>query len=219
MSNLPNLSGPRVEPPQDIKPEKLVILSHGYGSNGYDLISLVPHLQRVLPRAVFLSPNAPEPCPGAPMGYQWFPLSTLSHEERLNGTLKAAPVLHQFIDQELARYGLEDQDLILVGFSQGTMMSLHVGLRRKTTICGILGFSGAMTLSEGWQEEITSKPPVLLVHGAQDDVVPVQMMYNAKEALESVGVRVDSHVSQGIAHSIGPDGLQKAMEFLRGIAG
>ena len=140
MSDLPQLDGPRVEP-ENGKPEKLVILCHGYGSNGEDLIGLVPHLKRVLPNAVFVSPNAPEQVPGYPMGYQWFPLSTLSREERLVGTLKAAPTLHNFIDQELKKYGLEEKDLILVGFSQGTMMSLHVGLRRLSDIGGIVGFS------------------------------------------------------------------------------
>src|SRR6056300_1759707 len=135
MSELPQLNGPRIEP-ENGKPEKLVILCHGFGSNGDDLIGLVPHLKRALPNAVYVSPNAPEICYGAPNGYQWFPLSTLSKEERLVGTLKAAPTLDHFIDQELERYGFEDKDLILVGFSQGTMMSLHVGLRRKSDIGG-----------------------------------------------------------------------------------
>ncbi|WP_417317495.1 alpha/beta hydrolase [Emcibacter sp.] len=215
MSTVTTLSGPRVEPPAGEKIEKLVILSHGYGSNGYDLIGLVPHLQRVMPNTVFISPNAPEACPGAPMGYQWFSLSSLSREERLEGTLKAAPVLHNFIDQELDRYGLEEKDLVLSGFSQGTMMSLHVGLRRKNPIAGILGFSGAMTLPDNWQQEVTSRPPVMLIHGDQDDVLPLQMMHDAKEALQSAGVEVTTHVSPGITHSIGADGLQKALEFLQ----
>ncbi|MFC7049534.1 alpha/beta hydrolase [Emcibacter nanhaiensis] len=215
MSTITNLSGPRVEPPAGTKIEKLVILSHGYGSNGYDLIGLVPHLQRAMPNAVFISPNAPEACPGAPLGYQWFGLTSLSREERLEGTLRAAPVLDNFINQELDRYGLEDKDLVLSGFSQGTMMSLHVGLRRKNTPAGILGFSGAMTLPDDWQQDVTAKPPVMLIHGDMDDVLPIQMMYDAKEALKSVGINVETHISRGITHSIGPDGLQKALEFLQ----
>lgn len=214
MSELSQLNGPCVKPMGDVKPEKLVILCHGYGSNGDDLIGLVPHFQRVLPNAVYISPNAPEPCFGAPMGFQWFALSTLSKEERLTGTLKAAPILDHFIDQKLEEYDLQDKDLILVGFSQGTMMSLHVGLRRKSDIGGIIGFSGAMTLPEDWQKEITSHPPVVLIHGDMDNVVPIQLMYAANEALKSININVDHHISRGIQHSIGPDGLQKALEFL-----
>ncbi|MBT5072675.1 MAG: alpha/beta hydrolase [Kordiimonadaceae bacterium] len=213
MSELPELNGPRIEP-EGGKPEKLVILCHGYGSNGDDLIGLVPHLQRAMPNAAYVSPNAPDLCFGAPNGYQWFPLSTLSREERLGGTLMAAPTLDHFIDQELERYGLENKDLILVGFSQGTMMTLHVGLRRSSDIGGIIGFSGAMTLPDNWKDEITSRPPVVLIHGDIDNVVPVQMMHEAFIALQDIGLDVDNHVSPGITHSIGPDGLQKAMEFL-----
>ena len=213
MTELPQLNGPRIEP-EGGKPEKLVILCHGFGSNGDDLIGLVPHLKRALPNAVYVSPNAPEICQGAPNGYQWFPLTTLSKEERLVGTLKAAPALDHFINQELEKYNLENKDLILVGFSQGTMMSLHVGLRRKSDIGGIIGFSGAMTLPENWKEEITSKPPVLLVHGDMDNVVPVQMMHEANAALEEIEIDVSHHVSPGVMHNIGPDGLQKALEFL-----
>lgn len=213
MTDLPQLNGPRIEP-SDGKPEKLVILCHGYGSNGDDLMSLVPYLQRSLPNAVYVSPNAPEICIGAPNGYQWFAISSLSQEERLVGTLKAAPTLDNFIDQELEKYGLENKDLILVGFSQGTMMSLHVGLRRLSDIAGIIGFSGAMTMPDHWREEITSKPPVILIHGDNDGVVPVELMQEAYLALISIGVKVDKHVSPGVTHSIGPDGLQKALDFI-----
>lgn len=213
MSEIPELNGPRIEP-EDGKPNKLVILCHGYGSNGDDLIGLVPHLKRVMPNAAYVSPNAPEECYGAPNGYQWFALSTLSQEERLVGTLKAAPTLDHFIDQELERYGLEEKDLILIGFSQGTMMCLHVGLRRPSDIGGIVGFSGAMTLPENWKDEITSKPPTVLIHGERDDVVPVQLMHQAFIALKEIDVPVDNHMSPGVMHSIGPDGLQKALEFL-----
>lgn len=213
MSELSILDGPRVEP-EGGRPEKLVILCHGYGSNGDDLIGLVPHLKPFIKNAVFVSPNAPEPMMGFPNGYQWFPLQTLSQEERLTGTIEAAPVLHNFIDQELERYGLENKDLILIGFSQGTMMSLHVGLRRSSDIAGIVGFSGAMALSENWKDEITSKPPVVLIHGDRDNVVPVELMHQAFIALQEIGVNVDNHVSPEVMHSIGPDGLHKAVEFL-----
>lgn len=213
MSELPELNGPTIEP-ENGNPEKLVILCHGYGSNGDDLIGLVPHLQRALPNAVYVSPNAPDECFGSPNGYQWFPLNTLSREERLVGTLKAAPTLDHFIDQQLEKYSLKNKDLVLIGFSQGTMMTLHVGLRRSSDIAGIVGFSGAMTLPDGWKDEITSKPPVVLIHGDMDNVVPVQMMHEAFIALQEIDLDVSNHVSPGITHSIGPDGLQTAMVFL-----
>lgn len=213
MSELPQLNGPRIEP-EGGKPQKLVILCHGYGSNGDDLMGLVPHLKQAMPNAVYVSPNAPEICIGAPNGYQWFALSTLSQEERLVGTLKAAPTLDHFIDQELEKYGLTNKDLVLIGFSQGTMMALHVGLRRTSDIAGIVGFSGAMTLGENWKDEVTSKPPVVLIHGDMDNVVPVQLMHNAFIALQEVDIDADNHVSPGIMHNIGPDGLQKALGFL-----
>jgi phospholipase/carboxylesterase len=214
MSEIPQLSGPSLEPDKGVRPEKLIILCHGYGSNGDDLFGLVPLLKQALPNAVYISPNAPEPCYGAPMGFQWFSLSTLSVEERMTGTLKAAPILDHFIDQELEKYGLKNKDLILIGFSQGTMMALHVGLRRNSDIGGIIGFSGAMTFPKNWQAELTSRPPVILIHGDMDNVVPVNHMYEARDALIAEGLKVESHVSRGITHSIGQDGLQKALDFL-----
>lgn len=213
MSELPILDGPRIEP-EDGNVEKLVILCHGYGSNGDDLIGLVPHLKPYVKNAVFVSPNAPERVMGLPNGYQWFPLTNLSREERLTGTISAAPILQNFIDQEIERYGLEDKDVVLIGFSQGTMMCLHVALRRKHAIAGVVGFSGAMTLPENWKDEVTSKPPIILIHGERDDVVPVELMHQAFIALKEIGVDVDNHVSPAVTHSIGPDGLHKAIEFL-----
>lgn len=218
MSKIQNLSGPRVELASDVEVKNLMIICHGYGSNGYDLITLVPHMEPSLPNTPFLVPNAPHTCAGAPMGYEWFPLSSLSMKERLDGTLQAAPILDQFIDQELERYGLEDKDLILAGFSQGTMMALHVGLRRKNTIKGILGFSGSMTLPENWENGVTSRPPVQLIHGDRDQVLPLEHMQNAEKALKSIDIDVRTHVSKGIEHSIGPCGLNQALGFLEEIA-
>ncbi len=216
--NLVNLSGPRVELPVGQQVKSLMIICHGYGSNGYDLISLVPHMQPSFAGGVFSAPNAPEACMGAPGGYQWFPLQQLSVKERLDGTLKAAPILDQFIDQELERYSLQDKDLILAGFSQGTMMALHAGLRRKNTIKGILGFSGSMSLPENWQNEITSKPPIQLIHGDRDQVLPLSHMKDAEKALLSAGLDVKCHISKGIEHSIGPCGLNQALGFLEKIS-
>lgn len=211
--DLPELTGPVVEPKGE-RADSIVILCHGYGSNGQDLISLAPHFQALLPDTAFVSPNAPEQCAGAPGGYQWFPLGSLSKEERLAGTYSAAPVLDKFIDQQLEKYGLEESRLVLLGFSQGTMMSLHVGLRRERQIAGILGYSGALTAPERMIGEMKSKPPVMVVHGDQDNLIPFPAMFETVGALQAAGLKVEHHLSRGVAHSIGPDGLQKGRTFI-----
>lgn len=213
------LTGPEVGPKDGSPPDSLVIFAHGYGSNGQDLIGLVPHLQPILPRTQFLSPNAVEPCPMAPGGYQWFPISSLNRAERDAGVYRAAPALDGFIDAQLERFDLPESRLALVGFSQGTMMALHAGLRRPRPVAGILGFSGSLASPQTLVDEIRSRPPVMLVHGAADDVIPVWLMFEAVGALEAAKVPVEKHVSQNVAHSIGPDGLKAGAAFLRRVLG
>lgn len=196
------------------KPSSLVVLLHGYGSNGEDLISLAPYWSKALPNTQFVSPNAPEPVPMAPGGYQWFPISRLDPREVETGVARASGVLEKFIDRELERYQIAPERLALVGFSQGTMMALHVGLRRQR-LGAILGFSGALPAAGKLKEEAKSKPPVLLVHGDQDDMIPVSALFAAAEGLAAAGIGAQWHVSYGVPHSIGPDGLQLGGEFLR----
>jgi len=215
LSETPMLSGPEVAPKDGSPPDSLVIFAHGYGSNGQDLISLVPHLQPILPKTQFLSPNAPEPCAMAPGGYQWFHLSSISREERDDGTLSVAPTLDAYIDAQLDRFALPPERLALVGFSQGTMVSLHVGLRRTAPIAGILGFSGSLAAPERLIDEIRTPPPVLLIHGAADETVPVWLMFEAYGALQAAKVPVERHVSQNTAHSIAADGLEAGARFLQ----
>jgi phospholipase/carboxylesterase len=210
---LGSLDGPRMPPAAGGKPTSLVVLLHGYGSNGADLISLAPYWAKLLPGAQFVSPNAPEPVPMAPGGYQWFPISRLDPRELARGVQTAAPLLNKFLDRELERYGVAPGRLALVGFSQGTMMALHVGLRRA--VAGIVGFSGALPVPETLKAEAVGKPPVLLVHGDQDDVVPVSRMLEAAEGIAAAGLSAHWHVSAGVPHSIGPDGLALGGDFLR----
>lgn len=214
MSAIPVLTGPEVPPAAGGAPDSLVILAHGYGSNGRDLIGLVPHLAPRLPRTHFIAPDAGEPCPGSPGGRQWFALTTISREERDAGCYRAAPMLDRFIDAQLDRFGLAPERLVLIGFSQGTMLSLHVGLRRAGRLGGILGFSGSLAAPGNLVAEMRSRPPVLLVHGANDDVVPVWLMFEAIGALEAAGVPVERHVSRDTAHSIAGDGLARGLDFL-----
>jgi phospholipase/carboxylesterase len=207
------IDGPRVAPVAGT-PRSLVILLHGYGSNGDDLISLAPHWRGALPAAVFVAPNAPEPCPGVPGGFQWWALTSADRSDRAKGLAQATPVMDAFIDAELARYGLAEAQLALVGFSQGTMMALHVGLRRPRTLAGIVGYSGMLADEAGLADPRTNRPPILLIHGDADPMIPVAAFHQAKAALTRNGFAVESHVSPGLGHGIDPIGLQLGARFL-----
>lgn len=209
------LDGPRLAPASGGDPKQLVILCHGYGADGNDLIGLGGQWQTLLPDAAFVSPHAPEPCGMSPMGYQWFPITRLDPDEYRTGVRAAAPLLDSFIDDELEAVGLDESALALVGFSQGTMMSLHVGLRRERPLAAILGYSGALAGPEELAGEIRSRPPVMLIHGDRDEVIPVQALHQAAQALGSVEVGVQWHISQGIGHGIDGAGLALGGEFLR----
>ena len=209
------LSGPSQPPAAGGKPKQLVVLLHGYGSNGDDLIGLAPFFAQALPEAEFLSPNAPFPCELSPFGFQWFGLEDRTPEMMLGGTRLAAEILDRFLDAELAKRGLSDRDLALIGFSQGTMMSLHVGPRRPIRIAGILGFSGSLIAPQVLAEEIKSKPPVFLVHGTADQVVPFGALAQAESALRDAGIPVETESRPGLVHSIDQVGAQKGALFLR----
>jgi phospholipase/carboxylesterase len=196
------------------KPDSLVIFLHGYGSNGADLISLAPYWAQMLPGAAFVSPNAIEPAPMAPGGYQWFPISNLDPLLMEQGAKQAAHSVDRFIDRELEKYGLTPDRVALVGFSQGTMMALHVGLRREKQIAGILGFSGVLVGARSLKEQMRSKPPVLLIHGDRDPTIPIPAMFDSAEALAAADHGAQWHISYGAAHSIGPDGLELGGAFL-----
>lgn len=196
------------------KAGELVILCHGYGADGNDLIGLAPHWQRMLPNADFISPNAPQRC-DAGFGFQWFPISRLDPAELMRGVESAAPILNEFIDEELARRGLDGGKLALVGFSQGTMMALQVGLRRATPPAAIVGYSGALAGGDRLKGELKGRPPVLMVHGDADDMLPVSRMHDAVRQLGDAGVSVQWHVSPGVGHGIDPEGLELGGRFLR----
>lgn len=209
------IDGPRVAPKSGGDPKQLVIFIHGYGANGQDLIGLAEPLGQVLPDAQFVSPDAPEEVPGYPAGRQWFPLTRLSQDELADGVRKAGPVLNQFITEELERYSLTADKLALIGFSQGTMMALHVGLRRDPGPAAIVGFSGALAAPETLVDEFKSKVPVLLAHGEADPVVPHQALDAAAQALQQAGLSVLCHKTPGLQHAIAPEGFQIAAGFLR----
>lgn len=212
------LDGPRLEP-RSGKAKRLVVFLHGYGADGNDLIDIGQAWQDLLPDTAFVSPHAPEPCGQAPVGRQWFELTFRNPDERWSGVNKAAPVLNEFIDGELGRYQLQPSALALVGFSQGTMMSLHVGLRRPAPVAAIVGYSGMFVMpndgpAETVRADVTSRPPVLLIHGDRDDLIPAQALFHACGALSEIEIPAEWHLSQGIGHGIDAEGLRHGGEFL-----
>ena len=212
------LDGPRLSPRSGAA-RQLVVFLHGYGADGNDLIEIGRAWQQLLPQAAFVSPHAPEPCGQAPVGRQWFALTFRDPNERWVGANKAAPLLGRFLDAELARQQLPPSALALVGFSQGTMMALHVGLRRAAPPAAIVGYSGLLVLPpdgspETLAADVRSRPPVLLVHGDQDELIPVEALFQGSQALAAMGVPVEWHLSAGIGHGIDPEGLRHGGEFL-----
>jgi len=209
------LSGPSRLPVAGGKPRRLVILLHGLGADGNDLIGLQQYWGPLVPEAEFVSPNAPFPCDMAPYGYQWFSVQDRTPAAMLGGVRAAAPLLDAFIDDELQKRGLEEKDAALVGFSQGTMMALFVGLRRAKPLAGILGYSGRLIAPDLLASELRSRPPVLLVHGTDDPLVPFDSLAKAETALKTAGVPVETLACVGTEHSIDPEGLQRGGGFLR----
>lgn len=210
MNTTPTLTGPEKAPKSGKKAESLVILLHGLGADGNDLIGLAPLLAEALPNTHFISPNAPQPCDMAPYGYQWFSLREWTQESMIRGADATAPLLHQFADSQLQRFGLPESKLAWVGFSQGTMMSLKVALFRQRECAGVVGFSGTVVM-----REITCRPPVCLIHGDADMVVPFAAMSFAEKALKEASVPVETHRRFGLGHGIDPEGLDIAASFLK----
>jgi phospholipase/carboxylesterase len=212
------LDGPRIEP-RSGPARQLVVFLHGYGADGNDLIEVGRAWQGLLPSAAFVSPHAPRPCGQAPVGREWFPLTFRNPDERWIGVNEATPVLERFLDAELKRHNLPPAALALVGFSQGTMMALHVGLRRAVGPAAIVGYSGMLVVPEDidpntFAAEFRSRPPVLLVHGDEDQLIPVQAIFHAAQGLAELDVPAEWHISSGIGHGIDQEGLRQGGEFL-----
>lgn len=196
-----------------------VVFLHGYGANGADLLGLADPLGEHLPDTVFFAPDAPEHCAGAPMGFQWFPIPWIdnsSEEESRAGMMRAVDDLNAFLDGVMVDHDLLPEQVAVVGFSQGTMMALHVLPRREDPVAGLVAFSGRLLEPELLAEEVQSRMPILLVHGDQDEVVPPQSLPDAAQALQGAGWQdVYAHIMKGTGHGIAPDGLQVALAFLR----
>jgi len=213
------LSGPMVPPKNGGAPKQAIVLLHGYGSDGQDLIGLAGYWRDLLPDALFVSPNAPEPCRDNPGGYQWFPVDFSRPEYRFDGASKAQPVIADFLRDLWAQTGLAPKDTILGGFSQGAMMALHVALTLDETLMGVIGFSGALIAPAGFANYAGPKPPVCLVHGDRDLVVDPALSGEAAAVLRSKGFSVSYHVEAGAGHTIAQDGLAFAREFIAVVSG
>ena len=204
-------------------PKQVVILLHGLGSNGQDLISLAPYYAKAAPDAIFISPDAPFACDMVPAGYpdsyQWFSLQSRDPEDMLAGVKNAAPIVMEFIDKALEKYGLGADKLALIGFSQGTMTSLYVAPRYSDKIAGVLGYSGALIGEEGIVQDPDEfhKPPVRLIHGEADDVVDVAAYHHATEVLGNAGFDISGHTTPNLTHSIDEAGIESGSDFLKEI--
>lgn len=221
------LSGPTL-PAASGTTKSVVVLLHGYGADGNDLIGLAPHLARALPDTTFYSPNAPFPCEMSPFGRQWFSLAEYDPEflrrapETMSGALAAmaegatknASYIHDFMDHVMETHGVTADKIALVGFSQGTMMSLQAAPRREKQIAGVVGFSGALLGEAALAAELKTRPPMVLVHGTADPVVPIEASRLAKDTLSANGIEVSLHERPGLQHGIDEEGLGIALAFL-----
>jgi len=206
------LDGPRIEPSRG-KASSLVVLLHGFGANGEDLIALGDAWRGVLPEAAFVAPNAPQTIPGMEGGRQWFDLTLRDPSEYWRGVTAARPLLDGFLDALLARYHLTAARLVLVGFSQGSMMALHVGLRRSAAPAAIVAYSGRLAGPEHLAEA-SVRPPLLLIHGEVDDLIPVTALHMARDALAGAGMPVEWHVRPGLGHGIDPEAQWMGGHFI-----
>jgi phospholipase/carboxylesterase len=194
---------------------RAVVLLHGVGADGNDLISLAPAMRRWLPDAAFHAPDAPWPCDMAPYGRQWFSLQDRRPAALLVGIRRAAPALDAHIDVLLRRHGLSPNRLALLGFSQGTMLALFVAPRRAEALGAVLGFSGALVGAEELQAETRTRPPVMLIHGDADEIIPVEALPLAVEGLTKAGIPVQWIVRPGLPHGIDDEGIEAGGRFLR----
>ena len=209
------LSGPFKLPVTGNKPDIMVIFLHGVGADGHDLIDLADEFVDSLGNPVFLSPNAPFKYDLYPMGYQWFSLSDYNEDALYEGIQIALPILKAYIDENLEKYQLGYKDLVLIGFSQGTMMALHMAPRLNEACFAVIGFSGALVKAKILEQEMKSKPKIFLAHGSEDQVIPVSRHRLASRALKDMGLTVEDHVIEGLGHGISLESIELANEFLK----
>lgn len=213
--HLPHITGPFRAPLSGGEPKQVVLLLHGWGADGANLIDLADEFAPALPDALFIAPNGPYACDVNPYGYQWFSLTDRAPQPLLAGVRHAGDILNHFIDHVLQDLQLDNSKLVLIGFSQGTMTALQVGLRRSPQIAGVIGFSGSLIGAEVLADEAKAKPPICLIHGEADDVVPFAAMKHAADHLKQHGLQVEVHARPQLGHSIDMEGIKAAVDFLK----
>lgn len=214
---MPSLAGPCREPLAGGAPDALVVLLHGIGANGEDLIGLADALAPRFPRAAFHAPDAPHPYAEAGFGYQWFPREP--EPARLDGVRAASEVVNAHLDGLLDALGLDSRRCVLIGFSQGCMAALHAAPRMERRLAGVVGFSGALLDAETLPDKTRSKPPFLLAHGSADIVVPPTATAEASQTLDGLGFEVEAHILPGLGHGIDERGLELAAQFMERVLG
>ena len=201
--------------------KKVVIFLHGYGADGADLFSLSDPLSEQLPDCFFASPDAPRRCGASPFGFEWFPIPDIDGStipNMMQALASSEKLIIKLIDGYKERFSINYSDIVLLGFSQGCMISLNIGLRQLNNIGGVVGISGRLLMPESLEEsKKDSYPPVILIHGDSDEVVPISSMYDAEKVLNKINVNFSTHVSKNVGHGIAPDGLAKALEFIKNI--
>jgi phospholipase/carboxylesterase len=210
------LDGPFIAPKSG-KAKQMVIFLHGYGANGNDLISIGEEWGQDLPDCAFVSPNAPEVCEAWSAGYQWFPIRAISPEamERDKYASIVAPVLSNYIDQQLAKWGVEDSALAVAGFSQGAMMAMYTMPRRKKPCAAVIGFSGMLLDAQGLKGSDIVKVPVLAIHGDADEIVPPDNLARAEKGFEAAGFDIETVMRPGLGHGIDHFGLTRGLQFVQ----
>ena len=210
-----NLEVTSISPLSKNKPQQAIVLCHGYGGDSRDISNLAIHWQRFLPETIFLCPNAPEICKVNPQGYQWFDLSSDQEEVILEKSLAAEEKLNTFLDQVLDNFQLEPNNLALVGFSQGCMMSIQIALKKKEQINCLVGYSGKVINQKHLSDNINSKPKIFLMHGANDTLVSPTHLLEAKEYLVKHGLKIKTKMFKNCEHSISVKGTSLGLGFLR----
>ena len=204
-----------VSPLSKNKPRQVIVLCHGYGGDGKNISTLAINWQRFLPDAIFLCPNAPEVCTDNPQGYQWFDMASEKEETMFEKSLAAEEKLNTFLDQVINNFQLESSNLALVGFSQGCMMSIQAGLKRKKKINCIIGYSGKVINQKHLLENINSKPKIFLMHGANDTIVSPTHLLEAKEYLKKCGLKIKTKIFKNCEHNISVEGTSLGLAFLK----
>ena len=204
-----------VPPLSKNKPRQVIVLCHGYGGDGKNISTLAINWQRFLPDAIFLCPNAPEVCTDNPPGYQWFDMASEKEETMFEKSLAAEEKLNTFLDQVINNFQLESSNLALVGFSQGCMMSIQAGLKRKKKINCIIGYSGKVINQKHLLENINSKPKIFLMHGANDTIVSPTHLLEAKEYLKKCGLKIKTKIFKNCEHNISVEGTSLGLAFLK----